>query len=556
MTDHHDNGYNTGPAPLDRRQFLGLTAAGMAGLILPWSLAGHVLAAGTSSPTGRVSIGFSQEPTVFNPLMPHIEVDDGIHWNVFDPLFFADPQGDFAPALAAEVPTVKNGGISADGLNWHVKLRDGITWHDGTPFTAEDVAFTFRLTVDPDFRSARHAGFDLIDTIEVISPTELRWTMTKSYAPFASILATTFIVPRHLLSDNPNQAPFNNAPVGTGAFKWKERVAGDHILLEANDDYFGTGPGIEEVVFRYIPDITVLYTQFKTGDIDVIAMQGIMPDHYEEAKGLPDKTVVLVPSSSVESIAFNMERPQFQDPAVRQALYLALDKSTILDALYYGLPRETESYMPHESPYYNNELPSHQFDLEAAKQLLDESGWAPGGDGIREKDGVRLSFTNSTTSGNQVREQMQQFVQQSWRELGVDMQISNRPPAVMWGDYWMQSQFDSVVVGINFLTGSDPDVSNYFRSDSIPAQNGGGQNTFQYKNDDVDRLLAEGAQEQDPAKRQPIYHQIQAQIRDDLPMLPLFQYAYVRGYKTGLEGYAGNINTRITTWNVNQWRWS
>lgn len=540
----------------NRRQFLGMAAVGSAGLLLPWSLARQALAADVGAPAGRVTIGFSQEPTVFNPLMPHIEVDDGIHWNVFDPLFFADPQGDFVPALAMEVPTVANGGISQDGLKWHIKLREGVTWHDGTPFTAEDVAFTFRLTVDPDFRSSRHAGFDLVQNIEVISPTELRWEMSKSYAPFSSILATTFIVPKHLLSDDPNQAPFNNAPVGTGAFKWKERVAGDHILLEANSDYFAGPAGIEEVVFRYIPDLTVLYTQFKTGDIDVIAMQGIMPDHYQEAKGLSGKTVVVVPSSSVESIAFNMERPQFKDPIVRQALYLALDKGTILDALYYGLPTPTETYMPHESPYYNADLPQHRYDIDAAKKLLDDAGWKPGGDGIREKDRVRLSFTNSTTSGNQVREQMQQFVQQSWQELGVDMQISNRPPAVMWGDYWMQSQFDSVVVGINFLTGSDPDVSNYFRSDSIPAQNGGGQNTFQYKNADVDRLLAEGASEQDPAKRQPIYHRIQATIREDLPMLPLFQYAYVRGYKTGLEGYEGNINTRITTWNVRQWHWA
>ncbi|WP_110686178.1 peptide ABC transporter substrate-binding protein [Salinicola aestuarinus] len=556
MTTPKDTDRPLGKLPLDRRRFLHLGAAGVASLILPWSLAEQTLAAETVTTSGRLSIGFSQEPTVFNPLMPHIEVDDGIHWNLFDPLFFADPQGNLVPALAAEVPTVENGGISADGLSWHIKLRDDVRWHDGQPFTAEDVAFTFRLTVDPDFRSARHAGFDLIDEIEVISPTELRWTMSESYAPFLSILATTFIVPSHLLASQPNEAPFNNAPVGTGAFKWKDRVAGDHILLEANEAYFGTGPGLEEVVFRYIPDITVLYTQFRTGDIDVIGMQGIMPDHYEEAKGLNDKAVVLVPSASVESIAFNMERPQFQDPAVRQALYLALDKATILDALYYGLPEETESYMPHQSPYYNHELPPHQFDLEAAKQLLDDAGWLPGSDGVREKAGVRLSFTNSTTAGNQVREQMQQFVQQTWLALGVDMQISNRPPAVMWGDYWMQSQFDSVVVGLNFLTGSDPDVSNYFRSDAIPAQNGGGQNTFQYQNSEIDRLLGEGASEPDPAKRQPIYHQIQAKIRADLPLLPLFQYAYIRGYKDGLQGFEGNINTRISTWNVNQWRWS
>ncbi|ANF56516.1 peptide ABC transporter substrate-binding protein [Halotalea alkalilenta] len=559
MTDHNKHNQNRGSFDLfthpTRRQALGLALAGAAGMMLPWSRGGQVMA---QSNQQRVIIAFSQEPTVMNPLMPHIEVDEGIHWNVFDPLFRIAPDGNFVPALAAEVPSVANGGISSDGLHWRIKLREGVTWHDGTPFTADDVKFTIDLINNPSFRASRRQGHELVRDIEVISPTEISWRMERGYAPYAALLSSTFIVPKHLLGEveDPNSAPFNNAPVGTGAYQWDARVAGDHISLRRNPDYFDTPAVIEQAVFKYVPDLNVLYTQYKTGDIDFTGLQGITPDHYEEARNISGRTLLELPAASVESVALNLGRPQFQDPKVRQALYLAIDKASIIDALYYGLPTATESYMPQQSRYYNAELPEQRFDIDAANQLLDEAGWERGGDGIRAKDGVRLSFTNSTTAGNQVREQVQQFIQQTWREIGVEMSISNLPPAVMWGEYWTMSQFDSVVVGINFLTGADPDVSDYFGSRAISAQGGAGQNCFQFANEEADQLLAEGGANQDPEQRLPIYLRLQELIRDELPMLPLFQYTNLRGHREGLEGFENNVNLRIESWNVKAWRWS
>lgn len=542
-----------------RRQTLGMALAGTAGLVMPALIGkGEAFAAPPSKPKGQVTVGFSQEPTVFNPHMPHIEVDEGIHFSVFDQLFGVDPKGNFYPMLATEVPTVDNGGISKDGLEWRVKLRDDVKWHDGKPFTAEDVKFTLELLVDPDFRSWRRAGHELVQDLKVVSPTEITWKMKEPYAPYPSILAATFIVPKHVLGaeKDKNNAPFNNAPIGTGPFKWVERQAGDHIELAGNTDYYGDGPYLERLIYKYIPDLTVLYTQFKTGDIDVIGLQWISTDHYEEAKGLDGKTVNVVPAATVESVSFNMERPQFKELAVRQALYYALDKKTIIDALYYGLPRPTETYMPQESFYYNPDLPKHEYDPEKAKKVLDDAGWVPGGDGIRAKNGVRLAFKNSTTAGNHIREQAQQFIQQSFKDIGVEMTISNLPPAVMWGEYWMKSQFDSVVVGINFLTGSDPDTSDYLGSKSIPAKGGAGQNTWQYANPEVDKLLEEGGTEFVPEKRKEDYLKIQELVRHDLPFLPMFQYATVRGHKSGVEGIVPNINVRIDTWDVASWYWA
>jgi peptide/nickel transport system substrate-binding protein len=545
-----------------RRQVLALlgsaslttTAVSLGGLLASQS----AIAATPKTVSKQMVIGFSQEPTVFNPHLLHIEVDEGIYFGVFDSLFKVDPQGKFIPSLATEVPSVANGGISPDGLTWKIKLRDNVTWHDGKPFTAADVKFTLELLVDPAFRSWRRSGHELVTNLTVVSPTEITWRMKTPYAPYAAILSDTYIVPQHILGPaaDKNNAPFNNAPVGTGPFKWHRRVAGDFIELIANTAYFGDGPHLERVIFKYIPDLTVLYTQFSTGDIDVTGLQWISLDHYEAAKKLPGKVVEAVNNSTVETFTFNVGRPQFKESVVREALYMAIDKATIIEVLYHGLPKPTETYMPLQSYYHNPGLPAHHYDIAQANQMLEVAGWKKGSDGIRAKNGVRLTFNNSTTSGNNLREQIQQFVQQSFMEIGVKMNISNLPPAVMWGDFWMLSQFDTAIAALDFLTAADPDTSDYFKSTAIPAKGGSGQNTWQYVNPEVDRLLAEGNREPDPKKRRKTYFALQSIVRKDLPFLPLFPVVSVRGHKFGAQNIVPNVNVRIDSWNVGDWRWA
>ena len=561
MTEQRDHSKLSTGSPLaslvrpriSRRAFLNLAVVGGAATLL----APGMLRAQPAKPTGQVIAGISQEPTVFNPLMPHIEVDEGVYFQVYNPLWGVAPDGSFTPQLAAEIPSVENGGVTADGLNWRIKLRDGVTWHDGTPFTAEDVKFSLELAVNENFRSARRAGHDLVSNITVVGPTELTWTMTQAYAPYMALLASTFIVPKHVVeaAADPNESSLNTSPIGTGPFKWVSRTAGDFIQLGANEDYFGEGPFLETLVFKYIPDLTVLYTQFQTGDIDYIGLQGITADHYNGAKDLQGRNVMPVPQPFIENIAFNLGKPQFQDQAVREALYYGMDKTAIIEAIYYGLPSPSESYIPAGNWAHNGDLPKHEYNPDRAIEILESAGWKAGSGGIREKDGVRLSFLNSTTAGNHVREQAQQLLQQNWQQIGVEMKIQNFPPAVMWGDYWMLSEFDTAMVGIAFMVGPDPDTADYFHSASIAAQKGAGQNTVQYSNPEVDKLLEAAAVSVDREERKQLYLQQQEIIRHDLPYLPIFQYALVEGTKTGLAGYTANINVRINSWNANTWYW-
>jgi len=544
---------------INRRDALRMMAAGGIACFAAPNLIGKPDAAwaAETKPSGRAVVGLSQEPTVFNPLMPHIEVDDAIHFSIFDALFRMDPKGVVQPNLAVEVPSQKNGGISEDGLRWKIRLRDDVRWHDGTPFTAEDVKFTLELITNPKFRAWRPGGHSLVRDITVVSPTEITWRMEQAFAPYLSFLTETFMVPKHVLEKeaDPNAAAFNQSPIGTGAFKWTRRVPGDHIELAANSEYFGEGPYLEQIVFKYIPDLTVFYTQFKSGDIDLTDQSFITADHYAEASKLQGREITLMVGGSVESLYLNLERPQFKEPAVRQALYAAIDKASIIDALYYGVVSATETFMPKESYYFNPNLPKQEFSLDAARKILDDAGWKPGPDGIREKNGVKLAFNNSTTAGNNLREQVQQFLQQTFAEIGVKMTISNLPAAVMFGDFWLKSQFDTAISAVTHLIAADPDVTNRLATSAIAAKGGKGSNVGQYSNPEVDDLLKTGAQTFDPEARRQIYNRVQEIVRQDLPFLPLFAATYVVGKKEGLEGWEVNPNTRVASWRAASWHW-
>lgn len=507
---------------------------------------------------GQIVVGFSQEPTVFNPLMPRIETDQGVWFALFNPLWRADPDGTLVPELAAEVPTLENGGISADGLTWKIKLRKGVKWHDGKEFTAEDVKYTLELINNPNFKAYTRQGHGLVKDIAISSPYEISWTMSKAYAPYLALLAWTFMVPKHVLSTaaDPNTAPFNSAPIGTGPFKWGKRVAGQGVTVEANKDYFGDGPYVERVIFNYIPDSNNLYTQFKTGQIDYIGYYGIGAQYVKEASSLRDRKVEKVKFSQVEGIALNMGKPIFQDKAVRRAMYAGMNKKALIDAVYYGLPSETESITPRSSWAFNPNLPKQSYDLALGNKLLDEAGWIRGSDGTRAKAGQRLEFTAATVSGNAQREQVLQLLQQDWLKLGIAMQIKTMPAAVVYGEFYTKSQFDCMLLSSTYGTGADPDMTQRFSSAAIPVQGGSGQNFYQYKNPEVDRLLAIAQTSFNRAERKDAYGKIQALIREDLVILPLCQPQPVEGSKAKLMGYNSNPNVSCNTWNIGTWYWA
>lgn len=549
----------TDAVSLDRRKFLGQSVGALVGLsACPLSaFAADASAAAAGKRSGVVVVGMSQEPTAFNPLMPGVECDEVIWTNVFSTLWSAEPDGSLRPDLAVEIPSEANGGISDSGKTWTVKLRNDVLWHDGTKFTADDVKYSIELINAPGFRSRARIGHNLVKDIVVKSPTEITWHMERAYSPYYALLANTQMVPKHILgkASDPNTAPFNSAPVGTGPFKWGTRTPGDNITLVANERYHGKGPFLEKVVLKYIPDLTALYTQFRTGQVDFVPVPGIPANYYQEASHLPGRKVALSTNGNLEVVMPNLENKAFADKAVRQALYAALDKQAIIDAIYYGVMKPTESFIPMESWAYYNGLPKQSKNTAAANRMLDAAGWTRGANGMRSKNGVPLAFDMSTTTGNVLREQCQQLIMQDWQDIGVSMKIRNMPAAIIWGDFYSRSQFQSLLVGTSFRTGADPDPANRFSSGAIPLKGGSGGNYMQWSNPAADKLMADGEATFDQAKRKDIYRQLQVIVREELPILPLFQYSFIEGMKDNLLGYRPNVNQRQNCWNMNEWSW-
>ncbi|KQU91485.1 hypothetical protein ASC78_00655 [Variovorax sp. Root318D1] len=511
-----------------------------------------------TKPTGQAIIGFSQEVTVLHPLMAANEVDQGVWWNLFSSLWALDHEGKFVPVLAKAIPTVENGGISPDGLTWRIELRRDVKWHDGKPLTAADVKYSIELMKNPAFRARNRTGFDLITSVATEGDHIVTWKLKEAFAPFTSTLSWFFIVPAHILSGfaDPNAPQFAAAPVGTGPFKFVSRKTGDHVLLEANPNYFGKGPSLNRLIFKYVPDLNALYTQFKTGEIDYVGIQGIPANFHKEATALPGRRIYDAPLGGVENLSLNLAHPALADKAVRKALNIAIDRQSICNIVYYGVPKPAKNFLPPAHWAYNMDLPTPTYDLNKAAAMLDQAGWVRGPDGIRVKNGVRLSFTNSTTTGNQLRAQTQQLIASDFKKIGVEMLIKNMVAAVLWADFWKNSEFDSLMAGTTYTIASDPDVTHRFGSGSIPKLTGSGSNVSQYKNPEVDALLARGRKEHNVAKRKEIYAKVQALINDDLPHLPLFHMVIIEGTKAGLDGFSANVNVLANSWNAANWRWT
>jgi len=507
----------------------------------------------------NVIVGMTQEPVNFNPLLyVNSGTEEVPEACMFDALWDINEMGQFVPNLAARVPTLENGGISADGKLWKIELKKGIKWQDGAPFTAKDVEFTYQTIVNPKVAIRSRSGFDLISEFKIIDDHHVEIHLAKPFVPFAWAWQKMHVVPAHILAKEAdiNTAAFNTNPIGTGPYKLVKRVAGSHMVYKKNPDYHRGAPAIDTVIHKFVPDQTVLYTQFKTGEVDVLGLHGVPPERFEEARGYPGRDTLETPAPWVEFIYFNCGKPQFKEKVVRQALYYAVDKQKWIKDIYYGLPPRTLSYLHPTHWAYNTDLEDPGYNPQKAAEMLEGAGWKKGADGIRQKNGVKLQFSMSTAAGSKAREQAQTMVQAGWKEIGVAMEIKNMPASVVWGEYTTKSQFDTLMVGWEPTVGMDPDYTARCHSKQIPVKSGTGSNYVQYENTELDKLLEEGVLISDMEKRKAVYQKIQAILHEDLPFAPIFAYMFMYGKKSGLEGYKINPYVTDITWNIQDWAWS
>lgn len=504
---------------------------------------------------GMVVLISSQDPVNFNPLLyVNTGHDTVIEHLCFAKLWHMNNEGQFVPVLATEVPSKENGGISADGLTYTWKIRKDAKWHDGQPVTAKDVVFTHETIVNPKVAVRSRIGHDRVASFEAKDDYTVVAKLKEQFVPYLLAWQAISPIPAHIFSKEAdiNTSKYNTEPIGSGPFRLVSRIPGDSITVEPFKDYFGPGPYLDKVVYKYVPDTTIMYTRWKTGEA-TLTNWALPFDRVAEAKTLPGKRVDITPRSFTEFFYFNCGNEMFADKRVRQALYLAMDRKTWVNDVYYGVPMPTLSYVPPAHWAYSRNLKDPGRDLKKAAELLDAAGWMVGPDGIRVKNGKKLSFSNSTTAGNKQREQAQQFLQANFKEIGVEMQIKNMDSAVVWGEYTTKSQFETEMVAWDIPMWPDPDYTIRAHSKQIPNKTGVGGNYAQYENAEVDGLLEQGLREVDQNKRKEIYGRIQEILFDELPFAPIYNLQTPYGVDEKLQNYKLNPYSLANTWNVAEW---
>jgi peptide/nickel transport system substrate-binding protein len=507
----------------------------------------------------RVILAMTQEPVQFNPLLwVNAGTENIPETCMFDALWDVNEKGEFIPNLATEVPSVENGGISLDGLIWKIELRPDVKWTDGQQFGAADVEFTYQSIINPKIAIRSRSGFDMIKNFKVVDATHVEIELSKPYVPFIWAWQNMHIVPKHLLAKEPdiNTAAFNSQPIGTGPLILKQRVAGSHMIYERNPGYHRGATKFRQFIHKIVPDQLVMYAQIKTGEIDYMGLSGVPSDRWREAKAMSDRDFLTTPQPWVQFVYYNCGLPQFKDAKVRKALTMALEMQKSIDDIMFGNNPRTLSYLQPTHWAYNHNLKDYTGNPEMAAKLLDETGWYIGADGVREKDGVKMKFTMSTTAGVPSRQNTQALFQQNWKKIGVQMEIKNMPASVVWGEFTTKSQYDTELVAWEPTVGMDPDYTARAHSKQIPAKYGMGSNYSQYENTEVDRLLELGVTQPNLEDRKKTYARVQEILAEEVPFAP--QYGSVQGNmkKKQLMGIKPTGYTVNCAWNLSEWYWA
>jgi peptide/nickel transport system substrate-binding protein len=417
------------------------------------------------------------------------------------------------------------------GRVWEFKLRRGVKWHDGKPFSAADVKFTLESTVNPAVKALARSQLRGLQRVEVVDDATVRLVFAEPFASAPIVLGFNVpIAPRHLLEgkDLNDLSDFAQKPVGTGAFRFKEAVKGSHITLEANPDYHGGAPKTRTLVFKVIPDINTVVAQLRTGELDLAVVE---PAHKETMDKVAHLGFKVSELPAVFSIAFNNSRWPFTEPLVRQALIHAVNRELIAQKVLRGdAPVAAGPYAKAFGPFVSPNVKPYPHSVSRAKELLAEAGFKPGADGVFQKDGKRLAFALMVDKGNPVREQIALVTQQAWKQLGVDvtLQVEEWSVYIKKGNQLPAGDYDARTTWR--ITSPDPDKTAEFAT-------GGINNHYAYSNRDVDGLLAEGRQTTDRAKRVAIYHKLQEIIYRDAPLMWIYNMTEILAMNKRVRDY-------------------
>ena len=443
--------------------------------------------------------------------------------------------------------------FSADCRELTFRLRPGVKWHDGAPFTADDVVFTYKTIVDPKTPSPYKAEYEKVEDVRAEGPLLVRVRYSQPFAKALQNWATSML-PKHLLEryvreGKIREAPQNwSAPVGTGPYRFKELRAGEKIVLVSNPDYWEGRPYLSRVVYRIIPSQATTFLELKAKGVDAAGLTALQYGRQTDYPAFKHAyTKFRHPGNGYTYLGFNLKDKRFADRRVRQAFAHAINKRELIDGVVLGLGRDaTGPYKP-GTWVYNDKVKTYPYDMEAARRLLAEAGWNErNAEGLLVKDGKPFTFELLTNQGNDERKKIAEIVQAQLRELGVGVEIRVMEWAAFLKEHVKKRNFDAIVLGWGI--GIDPDQYVVWHSSQMgPDQ----LNHISYSNPEVDRLLEQGRTSCVREERTKIYAKLQEVLAEDEPLVFLYFRDVFPVVSTRVHGIDPGPNG--IRWHFNRW---
>lgn len=472
-------------------------------------------------------------------------------WGAY--LFLADERNQLIPELATEIPTLSNGGISPDGLTLTYHLRRGVRWHDGAPFDARDMVFTWHAIMNPKNIVVTHLGYEKVKSMTAVDPYTVRVRLKERYAPAVSSLfgpgeVPMPILPQHLLRALPdlNHAAYNTKPIGTGPFIVDRYDPSTGVYLTANTQYWRGRPKLRGIDNRIVPDPNTVNVMLKTNELDASHVYAI---HAGELASYPGIKVVREPAAEIIYLAFNVAHPPFNDVGLRRAISMGVDRNFFVRVFQSGSGRVAQTSQPPFGWAFNPNAHEPPYDPRRAEQLLDALGWRKDSSGYRSKNGRQLSLTFAYITARDPDARFAPFFQSAMKQIGVAVTLKSYEYALFYaqkdqGGILNSGNYDMAIAG--WVWGVDPDDATLWMCDQIPPQ---GYNVSRFCDPRIDAQERIALASYDEKTRRQAYWKIQELLDEEMPAIPLSWVDVLYATRDNVKDFAPGEN------NYGSWNW-
>lgn len=529
--------------------------------------------AGEGAQGGTVRHLIYEDPDTLNFVIGGTSIGRQVYQTLVEGLVGVDPDGNFYPLLAAEIPTQENGGISEDNLTVTWKLKPGVLWSDGEPFTSDDVIFTYEAATSSESIIAER--FAKIASIEAPDDETVVITYSEIDVGYLEAWRATYgcgIIPRHATGeiDQISRWDWNRAPIGTGPFVLEEWVAGDHVSVVRNENYHIEGrPYLDRIDFLIVPSEEARAQMMLQGDAEIMLWPG--ETYNQDFEESPNVDLGLAPGVWNTRLFMNLSRTFDDDPGpepphellgdvrVRQAISMAIDRERIVNEILEG--RVTLVTSPFTIGWNTCEMEPYEYDPEGAKALLEEAGWVEGSGGTRQAQGAQYAEDGTPAEISLVSytaflpmELTALAIQEDLAKIGISVNVSLEDFAVIFGGWEDQAprktgDFDMMLYDTS-VGGVEPHqtIFTQWHSESIPsAENPGGGNYMRFNNPDADAAIEAAGSTLDLNERHDHYCKMVEIEREELPIIYLYQFNEGSAYASRLKGYV------VSTWEWSTW---